>query len=66
MVARICQLYPYACAATILIKFFNLMGKWYWPRPVMLKTIEEGTINLRVWNPTVCVHPSIYATLTWN
>ncbi|KAF1927149.1 Poly(A) polymerase [Didymella exigua CBS 183.55] len=52
MVARICQLYPMACGATILTKFFRLMGKWPFPRPVMLKNIEEGTLNLRVWNPT--------------
>lgn len=53
MVARICQLYPFACGATILTKFFNLMLKWHWPRPVFLKHIEEGTVNLRVWNPSV-------------
>jgi poly(A) polymerase len=53
MVARICQLYPYACGATVLTKFFRLIGKWPFPRPVMLKEIEEGTLNLRVWNPTV-------------
>lgn len=52
MVARICQLYPMACGATILTKFFRLMGKWPFPRPVMLKNIEEGTLGLRVWNPT--------------
>ncbi|KAF2749397.1 Poly(A) polymerase [Sporormia fimetaria CBS 119925] len=53
MVARICQLYPFACGATILAKFFNLMLKWHWPRPVMLKHIEEGSLNLRVWNPQI-------------
>ena len=54
MVARICQLYPYACGATILSKFFTLMIKWHWPRPVMLKQIEESQLGLKVWNPTVC------------
>ncbi|ORY13352.1 Poly(A) polymeras-like protein [Clohesyomyces aquaticus] len=53
MVARICQLYPFACGATIVSKFFTLMGKWHWPRPVMLKAIEEGTMGLRVWNPQI-------------
>ncbi|KAF2276848.1 Poly(A) polymerase [Westerdykella ornata] len=53
MVARICQLYPFACGATILSKFFNLMMKWHWPRPVMLKQIEEGSLGLRVWNPQI-------------
>ncbi|KAF1995709.1 Poly(A) polymeras-like protein [Amniculicola lignicola CBS 123094] len=51
MVARICQLYPFACGATVLMKFFNLMMKWPWPRPVMLKTIEESSLGLKVWNP---------------
>jgi poly(A) polymerase len=58
MVARICQLYPFANGATIVSKFFNLMFKWTWPRPVMLKHIEEGTFGLRVWNPQVCFIPS--------
>jgi poly(A) polymerase Pap1 len=53
MVARICQLYPMACGATILAKFFNLMHKWNWPRPVMLKDHELGDYGLRVWNPAV-------------
>jgi poly(A) polymerase len=53
MVARICQLYPQACGATILAKFFTLMYKWNWPRPVMLKDHEPASLNLRVWNPAV-------------
>jgi poly(A) polymerase len=59
MVARICQLYPRANGATIVSKFFSLMYKWTWPRPVMLKHIEEGTFGLRVWNPQVCSLPTI-------
>ncbi|OAL44320.1 Poly(A) polymerase [Pyrenochaeta sp. DS3sAY3a] len=51
MVARICQLYPYANGATIISKFFSLMFKWTWPRPVLLKHIEDAEYNLRVWNP---------------
>lgn len=54
MVARICQLYPRACGATILAKFFNLMHKWNWPRPVMLKDHDAQEFGLRVWNPAVC------------
>ncbi|KAF1947440.1 Poly(A) polymerase [Clathrospora elynae] len=53
MVARICQLYPFANGATIVSKFFSLMYKWTWPRPVMLKHIEEGAMGLRVWNPQI-------------
>jgi len=52
MVARICQLYPFACGATIIAKFFNLMYKWNWPRPIMLKEVESsGPLNLPTWNP---------------
>lgn len=53
MVARICQLYPYANGATIVSKFFNLMFKWGWPRPVLLKHIEDAEMGLRVWNPQI-------------
>jgi len=57
MVARICQLYPYATGGTILSKFFTLLMKWPWPRPVMLKGIEEGALGLKVWNPQVLLLP---------
>lgn len=52
MVARVCQLYPFACGSTIIAKFFNLMQQWNWPRPVMLKDLETSNIlNLQIWNP---------------
>ena len=53
LVARICQLYPMASGATVVSKFFPLMASWPWPRPVMLKNIEEGPFGLKVWNPQV-------------
>jgi poly(A) polymerase len=53
MVARICQLYPYACGATIVTKFFHLIGKWRWPNPIELKKMEEGPLMVRVWNPMI-------------
>jgi poly(A) polymerase len=53
MVARICQLYPYACGATVVSKFFGLMRKWHWPRPIMLKESGGGgPLNLPYWNPS--------------
>ena len=62
MVARICQLYPYANGATIISKFFSLMYKWTWPRPVLLKHIEGTEFNLRVWNPQVSLfHNVVYS-----
>ena len=53
MVARICQLYPQASGSIIVVKFFQLMMTWPWPRPVMLKSIEDGPLQVRVWNPQV-------------
>ncbi|KAJ2349073.1 polynucleotide adenylyltransferase [Coemansia sp. RSA 2673] len=53
LVARICQLYPNACAGSIVAGFFRIYVKWPWPRPVTLKTIEQGTMHLRVWNTQI-------------
>jgi len=57
MVARVCQLYPYACGATIVAKFFNLMSQWPWPTPVFLQKIQHyeggGPLQVRVWNPSI-------------
>ena len=51
LVARVCQLYPHAVGATIVAKFFLVMKDWGWPTPVMLKEIESGAGNEKVWNP---------------
>ncbi|KAK9450274.1 Poly(A) polymerase central domain-containing protein [Limtongia smithiae] len=51
LVARICQLYPNAVSSSIVSKFFNILTKWSWPQPVMLKPIEDGPLQVRVWNP---------------
>ncbi|KAF3937567.1 hypothetical protein ABW19_dt0207054 [Dactylella cylindrospora] len=51
LVARICQLYPAAVSAVIVSKFFRILGQWNWPQPVLLKPIEDGPLNVRVWNP---------------
>ncbi|KAJ7731627.1 Poly(A) polymerase central domain-containing protein [Mycena metata] len=51
LVARICQLYPNAVAGAIVARFFTVMSKWQWPQPVLLKQIEEGPLQVRVWNP---------------
>ena len=53
MVARICQLYPNATGALVTAKFFRLMRGWAWPSPVQLKNIEDGPLQVRVWNPQV-------------
>ncbi|KFH71258.1 hypothetical protein MVEG_01559 [Podila verticillata NRRL 6337] len=51
LVARVCQLYPNACAATIISRFFSILHQWPWPQPILLKPIEEGPLQVRVWNP---------------
>ncbi|KAJ8502339.1 hypothetical protein ONZ45_g11858 [Pleurotus djamor] len=51
LVARICQLYPNALAGAIVSRFFIIMYQWTWPQPVLLKQIEEGPLQVRVWNP---------------
>lgn len=53
MVARVCQLYPMANAAMVVSKFFNIMKGWPWPRPVMIKNIEDGALHVKIWNPQV-------------
>ncbi|CEP15749.1 hypothetical protein [Parasitella parasitica] len=51
LVARICQLYPNACAASIVHRFFTIMSQWKWPQPVLLRSLEDGPLQVRVWNP---------------
>jgi poly(A) polymerase len=51
LTARICQLYPNAAASTIVTRFFKIYHQWKWAQPVMLKTIEDYPLGLRVWNP---------------
>ncbi|CAJ0650303.1 9072_t:CDS:10 [Entrophospora sp. SA101] len=51
LVARICQLYPNAIAGAIVSRFFRIMYQWNWPQPVLLKPIEDGPLQVRVWNP---------------
>ncbi|CAO3594311.1 unnamed protein product [Absidia cylindrospora] len=51
LVARICQLYPNACASAIIGRFFRILYQWDWPQPVLLKPMEDGPLQVRVWNP---------------
>lgn len=56
LVARVCQLYPKATSSLIVNKFFHIMRRWPWPQPVLLKTVENGPLQVRVWNPKVRFH----------
>lgn len=53
LVARVCQLYPAATGSVIVGKFFRIIGQWAWPQPVMLKTVENGPLQLKIWNPKI-------------
>ncbi|KAL4940366.1 hypothetical protein BDV06DRAFT_196781 [Aspergillus oleicola] len=53
LVARVCQLYPQATGSVIVGKFFRIMNKWAWPQPVLLKAIEDGPLQMKVWNPKI-------------
>ncbi|MCJ1285256.1 polynucleotide adenylyltransferase [Xylographa opegraphella] len=53
LVARVCQLYPQATGSVIVGKFFRIMSKWAWPQPVVLKEIENGPLQVRIWNPKI-------------
>lgn len=53
LTARVCQLYPNACAASIVNRFFRIMYQWNWPQPILLKHLEDGPLEVRVWNPKV-------------
>ncbi|KAL9126360.1 MAG: hypothetical protein Q9217_004578 [Psora testacea] len=53
MVARVCQLYPRATGSVVIGKFFRIMRQWKWPQPVLLKSIEDGPLQVRVWNPKI-------------
>lgn len=53
LVARVCQLYPNAVPGTIVAKFFDFLTEWKWPQPILLKPIDDGPLQVRVWNPSV-------------
>lgn len=53
LVARVCQLYPKANGAVIVNKFFHIIRRWPWPQPVLLKHVEDGPLQVRVWNPKI-------------
>ncbi|XP_022912441.1 poly(A) polymerase type 3 isoform X2 [Onthophagus taurus] len=55
LVARTCQLYPQAVAATLVHKFFLVFSKWNWPQPVLLKQPSSVNLGFAVWDPRVNV-----------
>lgn len=55
LVARTCQLYPNAVAATLVHKFFLVFSRWKWPQPVLLKQPDTVNLGFPVWDPRVNV-----------
>ncbi|XP_015594598.1 poly(A) polymerase type 3 isoform X2 [Cephus cinctus] len=53
LVARTCQLYPNAVAATLIEKFFLVFSQWKWPQPVLLKQPDSVNLGFPVWDPRV-------------
>lgn len=55
LVARTCQLYPNAVAATLVHKFFLVFSRWKWPHPILLKQPDTVNLGFTVWDPRVNV-----------
>jgi poly(A) polymerase len=53
LVARTCQLYPNAAAATLVHKFFLVFSRWKWPQPVLLKQPDTVQLGFPVWDPRI-------------
>ena len=51
LVACVANLYPRACAATLVVKFFTVLRLWPWPTPVTLRPIGHDPLGLPVWDP---------------
>lgn len=49
------QLYPNACAATLVQKFFLIFSFWKWPLPVLLKRPDNVNLGFPVWDPRICL-----------
>lgn len=64
LVARVCQLYPQATGSVIIGKFFRIISKWGWPQPVVLKEIESGPLQVRVWNPKVRTNSHLHVNVS--
>ncbi|KAL7470771.1 hypothetical protein ACHAXS_011045 [Conticribra weissflogii] len=55
-VALVLQLYPNACPASLLRKFFLVFKSWRWPNPVMLTKPHDAELGLVVWNTYVAAN----------
>eukprot|EP00605_Chrysophyceae_sp_TOSAG23-4_P000983 GSChrysophyteH1.ASY1.ANO1.1083.1 assembled CDS len=52
LVAFVCQRYPHACPALLLLRFFQMFAIWPWTTPVMLVDLLLSQLYaLPIWNP---------------
>ena len=55
LVAWVCTKHPASCKAALLEIFFRTFAQWKWPRPVLLRPIQDeppkGVVPLPAWNP---------------
>ena len=56
--ARICQLYPKACASMVVEKYFKVYANWSfrWTNPILLRPLQTESpagLALQVWDPRV-------------
>ena len=49
-VCLVLQLYPNACPAGLLRRFFLVFKSWRWPNPIMLTRPHDAELGLPVWN----------------
>jgi len=59
-VALVVQLYPNACAASLLRKFFLVFKSWRWPNPVILAKPHDAGYGLHVWTAGATVEARLH------
>lgn len=53
LAAFVTQLYPNACAATLMENLFTVMLTWIWPTPIMLCKRYEPGLYMEQWDPAI-------------
>jgi poly(A) polymerase len=48
--AYTCLLYPTACAARLVSRFFHTLRSFPWPQALYLRSIQEESIGFKVWD----------------
>uniref|UniRef100_A0A1I8G3B1 Poly(A) polymerase n=1 Tax=Macrostomum lignano TaxID=282301 RepID=A0A1I8G3B1_9PLAT len=51
LLARIAQLYPNAAPNVLIIRFFHVLTRWSWPKPVELCELSPPNLHFPEWDP---------------